>query len=79
MRQPPAPPLDKTPEILLVDDNRQGLIARRSLLQELGCNVTTAPNGDEALELFSRKKFDLIITDYKMPRMDGIELDQARS
>jgi CheY-like chemotaxis protein len=74
MRQAPAPALEKSPEILLVDDNRQGLIARRSLLQELGCNISTAANGEEALELFTRKKFDLIITDYKMPRMDGIDL-----
>jgi CheY-like chemotaxis protein len=74
MRQVPARPPEKTPEILLVDDNRQGLIARKSLLQELGCSVSTATNGDEALELFSKQKFDVIVTDYKMPRMNGVEL-----
>lgn len=74
MRHEPAPPPEKTPEILLVDDNRQGLIARKSLLQELGCSVSTATNGDEALELFSKQKFDVIVTDYKMPRMNGVEL-----
>jgi CheY-like chemotaxis protein len=52
MRHVPAASLAKTPEILLVDDNRQGLIARKSLLQELGYNISTATSGDEALELF---------------------------
>lgn len=74
MRPLPAPPPQKAPEILLVDDNRQGLIARKSLLQELGYNVSTASSGEEALELFSKQKFDIIITDYKMPRMNGTEL-----
>jgi len=74
MRHAPAPPPAKTPEILLVDDNRQGLIARKSLLQELGYNISTATNGDEALALFSKQNFDVVVTDYKMPRMDGIEL-----
>jgi CheY-like chemotaxis protein len=74
MRHAPAPPPAKTPEILLVDDNRQGLIARKSLLQELGYNISTATSGDEALELFAQQNFDVVVTDYKMPRMDGIEL-----
>ncbi len=58
----------------MVDDNRQGLIARKSLLQEIGCNISTATSGDEALDLLERQKFDVIVTDYKMPRMDGVEL-----
>jgi len=74
MRHAPATPPAKTPEILLVDDNRQGLIARKSLLQELGYNISTATGGDEALELFSKQNFDVVVTDFKMPRMDGIEL-----
>jgi len=74
MRHVPAPPPAKTPEILLVDDNRQGLIARKSLLQELGYNISTATNGEEAMELFSKHNFDVVVTDFKMPRMDGIEL-----
>jgi CheY-like chemotaxis protein len=49
-------------------------MARKSVLEELGYNITTAVNGQEALELFSRGVFDLVITDYKMPKMNGIEL-----
>jgi CheY-like chemotaxis protein len=76
MRHAPAVPPAKSAEILLVDDNRQGLIARKSLLQELGYNISTATSGDEALELFSKQNFDVVVTDFKMPRMDGLELIQ---
>jgi CheY-like chemotaxis protein len=76
MRRTWSGPPEKTPEILLVDDNRQGLIARKSLLQELGYIIRTATGGEEALELFSRQKFDVVVTDFKMPSMDGIELIQ---
>ena len=60
--------------ILLVDDNKLGLAARKSVLEELGYGITTAVEGKEALEQFAREKFDLLITDYKMPRMNGVEL-----
>jgi CheY-like chemotaxis protein len=60
--------------ILLVDDNANGLAARRSVLEELGHRIVTAANGSEALEQFTAHKFDLVVTDYKMPRMDGLEL-----
>lgn len=60
--------------ILIVDDNKLGLTARKSLLEELGYRISTAMEGVEALDQFNRSKFDLVITDYKMPRMNGIEL-----
>ncbi|MGE5645165.1 MAG: response regulator [Acidobacteriota bacterium] len=60
--------------ILLVDDNKLGLIARKALLEDLGYRITTALEGQEAFERFGREKFDLVITDYKMPRMNGLEL-----
>jgi CheY-like chemotaxis protein len=63
-----------TPYILLVDDNRDGLLVRRSLLEEVGCRVQIAINGEEGLKLFETEKFDVVVTDYRMPRMDGAEL-----
>jgi CheY-like chemotaxis protein len=60
--------------ILLVDDNRDGLVVRRSLLEELGFKVEIASNGEEALKLFSLASFDVVVTDYRMPRMNGAEL-----
>jgi len=60
--------------ILLVDDNANGLAARKSVLEELGHVVLTATSGVDALEQFAAEPFDLVVTDYKMPRMDGLEL-----
>jgi two-component system response regulator CpxR len=60
--------------ILLIDDNAHGLSARRSVLEELGYRISTAGTAADALEQFQRQQFDLVVTDYKMPRMDGIEL-----
>jgi CheY-like chemotaxis protein len=62
------------PCILLVDDNRNGLIARRAVLEELGYTVHTSVNGEDGLEAFLAGKFDLVVTDYRMPRMGGAEL-----
>ncbi len=60
--------------ILLVDDNPHGLVARRTVLQELGYVIHTGASGAEALELLDRHKVDLVITDFRMPNMDGVEL-----
>lgn len=74
MRVPAPRQLPPTARILLVDDNKLGLIARKAVLEEQGHRITTASEGAEALEQFSRGKFDLLITDFKMPRMNGLEL-----
>jgi CheY-like chemotaxis protein len=60
--------------ILLVDDNKMGLAARRVVLEELGHTVVTAVNGVDAMNAVNGQSFDLVITDWKMPKMDGIEL-----
>jgi CheY-like chemotaxis protein len=60
--------------ILLVDDNCLGLAARRSVLVELGHQVLTSCTASEALELCAKQNFDVVVTDYKMPKMNGIEL-----
>jgi CheY-like chemotaxis protein len=61
-------------KILLVDDVPQGTIARKSVLQSLGYEVETAESGAEALAKMAIHGFDLMVTDYQMPGMDGIEL-----
>ena len=60
--------------ILLVDDNCDGLMARRSVLEELGYKVISASCGREALQLIEQQSVDLIITDYKMVPVNGLEL-----
>jgi CheY-like chemotaxis protein len=62
------------PNILLVDDSRDGLLVRRALLEELGYTVQIAINGEEGLKLFQSSAFDVVVTDYRMPLMDGREL-----
>lgn len=60
--------------ILLVDDNRDGVLARRCVLEELGYQVVTAGCGVDALHLHEERNPDLVITDYRMSPMDGLEL-----
>ena len=60
--------------ILLVDDNLNGLRVRKVVLEELGCQVTAVRSSNEALSQFGTVSFDLVVTDHRMPEMDGIEL-----
>jgi Response regulator containing CheY-like receiver domain and AraC-type DNA-binding domain len=62
------------PRVLLVDDNLDGLLARKALLEEQGLMLVTATNGEEALEALSKMTFDLMVTDFRMPKMSGVEL-----
>jgi CheY-like chemotaxis protein len=59
---------------LLVDDNQDGLLVRRTVLEELGYRVAIALNGEEGLKLYESATFDVVVTDYRMPRMNGAEL-----
>ena len=74
MRSAPAP--TPVPRVLLVDDNRDGLVVRTLLLEEAGFQVQAAACADEALGLFSSTRFDVVVTDYRMPGMNGAELIQ---
>jgi len=69
-------PAELNPTVLLVDDNRDGLLARRFLLEELGYRVQTAKSGEEGLKLFETSNFNVVVTDFRMPRMNGVELIQ---
>lgn len=70
----PAPAPIPAPKILLVDDNRDGLVVRKLLLEEAGFHVDLASCGEEALDLVSSTRFDVVVTDYRMPHMNGAEL-----
>ena len=60
-------------KILLVDDCRDGLLVRSALLREAGYSVEVAENGEQGLKLYQSSNFDVVVTDYRMPRMDGVE------
>jgi len=62
------------PHILLVDDNPDGLLVRRALLEELGYTVEVAENGEKGFALFQTSNFDVVVTDYRMPKMNGVEM-----
>jgi len=50
------------------------MVARRTVLEELGYTVYTGTNGQEALNVLQHQTVDLVITDFRMPNMDGVEL-----
>jgi len=60
--------------ILVIDDEKPTLTMFRLLLGAEGYTVLTAENGSEGLTVFQREKPPLVITDIKMPGMDGIEV-----
>jgi len=60
--------------ILIVDDEKNYLLVLSAVLEDEGYEVLTALGGQEALEIQKTSDLDLILTDMKMPGMDGIEL-----
>jgi CheY-like chemotaxis protein len=62
--------------ILLVNQNHSGLAARKAILEEIGCRVTTASTGEQAWEQLSSSRFQLIVIEYKLGKMTGPELIQ---
>ncbi len=62
------------PNVLIVDDERNYLFVLEDLLTDEGYNVFTASSGTEALELLRDQQIDTILSDIKMPGMNGIEL-----
>ena len=60
-------------KILLVDDDKLVLMTLKRLLTREGYEVTAALSGQGALRRMEEDGFDLIISDIKMPQMDGIE------
>lgn len=60
--------------ILCVDDEPDALTILRLFLSARGFEVTVASSGAEALQLVENRRPDLIITDYAMPDMNGLDL-----
>ena len=50
------------------------MLARTAVLRSLGYQVSTAASGEEALALSAAQPFDLVVTDFRMPQMDGVQL-----
>lgn len=60
--------------ILVVDDEGANRYSVSKTLQKVGYIVSEAANGEEALDMITRQAFDVVLTDIRMPGIDGIEL-----
>lgn len=60
--------------ILVVDDEDALRIVLSSELSNSGYDVTSASDGEEAVTIIQNKKFELVLLDIKMPKMDGFEV-----
>ena len=63
----------KSAKILVAEDNLTNQKLVKNLLNKFGLDCTIASNGKEALDLFKKNKYDLILLDCQMPVMDGFE------
>jgi len=59
--------------VLLVEDNPINQIVATEMLQQLGCEVSQADTGTTAVACATARRFDLILMDWQLPEMDGLE------
>jgi CheY-like chemotaxis protein len=59
-------------KILVVDDNNVLLIVVSKMLSLLGYEVSSADSGANGLNVFCKSNFDIVLSDYDMPGMDGV-------
>jgi len=65
---------EKTPTVLVVDDNQQNLELLQAYLEDVDCRTVPAYDGLEALEIIGKNAPDLILLDVMMPKMSGFEV-----
>ncbi len=64
--------MDNGEKILVVDDNNVLLIVVSKMLSLLGYEVSSADSGENGLNVFRKSNFDIVLSDYDMPGMDGV-------
>jgi CheY-like chemotaxis protein len=62
--------------VLIVEDHAPSRLAMSKLMRQAGAEVVTARDGEEGLGYLLTQKFDVLLTDLRMPVMDGFELLQ---
>src|SRR3954469_12597717 len=60
------------PKILVVDDEPNVLITMSAILRQEGYEVDEADGGEAALQALARRRYDLVLTDMNMPKVDGM-------
>lgn len=63
--------------VLLVEDNAVNRMVASANLVRLGCTVSVAENGEQALQVMQEQPFDLVLMDCQMPVMDGLTATRA--
>lgn len=63
--------------MLVVDDDPDWREAMRLSLEDLGCAVTLASDGEDALEQLEREQFSVVLLDLRMPGLSGEEVSRA--
>lgn len=63
--------------VLMAEDNPTNIALMQAILDMVDCTVTTAMTGVAALQEFKRAHFDLVLMDYHMPEMNGVEAVEA--
>lgn len=71
--RPALNPAPRPLRILLAEDNDVNALLGQELLKRGGHAVTRARDGQEALEALERERFDIVLMDWRMPRLDGVE------
>ena len=65
---------EKTPTVLVVDDNQQNLELLLAYLEDMNCQTVGAHDGPRALKIVAENPPDLILLDVMMPKMSGFEV-----
>jgi two-component system, sensor histidine kinase len=73
----PAEETGRAAHILVVDDNATNRMVAQSLVEMFDCTSESAEDGEEAVEAAQTGRFDLILMDIRMPRMDGVAATRA--
>lgn len=66
--------MDRRQAILLIDDDQEYCRTMQKLFERRGYEIFLAADGQEALDIISDQLFDLVLSDLRMPNLDGIEL-----
>jgi CheY-like chemotaxis protein len=66
--------METSGKVLVVDDNESLLILVSKMLSRLGYEVSSADSGENGLSIFRENEFDIVLSDYEMPGIDGVSL-----
>ncbi len=69
-------PAGRKQRILVIEDHAPTRLAMSKLIRQAGAEVVTARDGEEGLGYLLTQRFDILLTDLRMPVMDGFELLQ---